>query len=249
MPKFDTEKIISKDKTNPLKIQSIRTVGKKDVDLKNAAYIPPQVKTKDKSNKAQTKKGKDPLIKMSDLAPKPQPHNKRESLLPEPAIKSLSLNRKSVKSFLQNTNQSQNSGEFEKALGKSNVLVKLEVPQGVPEDELNKYEMVFYSFRKRTALNYINSFYNELNDFSRTNPHLKFPMTEKEERLTGRVTYDGEGNVVKIKMVQWTKEQKLQDFFLEVLKDMNSLPNPPKVIVRNGEFHIYYSLTLNNRYN
>jgi hypothetical protein len=49
-------------------------------------------------------------------------------------------------------------------------------------------------------------------------------------------------NVVKIKMIKWSQTQKLQDFFLEVIKDMNSLPNPPKVIVKNGEFHVYYSL-------
>ena len=241
-------------KQNPLKIRSIKTVGKKDVNLKDTVYVPTEIKTKEPTNKKQTPKGKASLISFSDLRPEEkslkQPIDikmKKPGVLPDKAFKSLSLNKRSVKNFLRSTPQSQNAGEFEKALGKSNVLVKLDVPKGVPEDELNKYELVFYSFRKRTALNYINSFYNELNEFSTTHPHLKFPMTEKEETLTGRVTYDQNGDVVKIKVLKWSNEKKLQDFFLEVLKDMNKLANPPKVIVKNGQFHIYYSLTLNSR--
>ncbi len=241
-------------KQTPLKIKSIRTVGKKDPNLRDTIYVPTEIDTKNNAQKKQTPKGDASIISFSDLRPKEQSlkkpiqkPQKRPGVLPEKAIKSLSLNKRSVKNFLRSTPQSQNAGEFEKALGKSNVLVKLDVPKGVPEDELNKYELVFYSFRKRTALNYINSFYNELNEFSITNPHLKFPMTEKEQTLTGRVTYDQNGDVVKISVIKWSEEKKLQEFFLDVLKDMNKLPNPPKVIVRNGEFHVYYSLTLNSR--
>lgn len=250
------ELAIKNDQT-PLKIRSIRTVGKKDINLRDTVYVPTEIDTKEKSEKKQTLKGSADLIKFSDLRPQTKPIKKpvkkekqkivKRGVLPEKAIKSLSLSKRSVKNFLRSTPQSQNAGEFERALGKSNVLVKLDVPKGVPEDELNKYELVFYSFRKRTALNYINSFYNELNEFSTTNPHLQFPITKKEETLTGRVTYDLNGDVVKISVIRWSKEKKLQDFFLEVLKDMNKLPNPPKVIVKNGQFHVYYSLTLNSK--
>jgi hypothetical protein len=200
-PNLEDFKFLSKEDPTPLKIRSIRTVGKKEMKAQDLAYIPPEVKSQTESLKKQTLKGKDNVITAADLQPeKPSPYkyNKR-ALLPSPAIKSLSLNRSTVKNFLRNTPNAQSSGEFEKALGKSNVLVKLEVPKGVPEDELNKYELVFYSFRKRTALNYMNSFYNELNDFSATNPHLKFPMTDKEETLTGRVTYDQNGERCKNK--------------------------------------------------
>ncbi len=146
---------------------------------------------------------------------------------------------------MQSTPNAGSSGEYARAFGKSNVLVELEVPKGVPEDELNKYELVFYSFRKRTAINYVNSFYNELTDFSSSNPHLRFPMTQEQESMTGRITYDREGNVVRIRMLKWTNKEKLQDFFLHVLKNMNNLPNPPEVIIKDGQFHVYYSLTVN----
>lgn len=250
------------------KIDSIRTVGKRNENSKNLVHIPKQTKT-DTPDKKQTSKGKD--ISLSDLqaklpnvtkasAPKTGAETKEASQTQTPQnrpgelplnaqrekpIEALSLNNQSVKSFLQNTPNASSSGEYAKAFGQSNVLVELEVPNGVPEDELNKYELVFYSFRKRTALNYVNSFYNELNDFQGSNPHLRFPMTEDQESMTGRITYDEEGNIVRIKMLKWTNKEKLQDFFLHVLKNMNSLPNPPEIIIKDGEFHVYYSLTVN----
>jgi hypothetical protein len=106
------------------------------------------------------------------------------------------------------------------ALGDSDTMVKLEVPQGVKEDELNKHELVFYSFQKRTALNYVNSFYKKLNEFELQNPHLKFPLTENKQKMVGRVVYDRQGNIIKINILEWSKVEKLQDFFIEVLKEM-----------------------------
>lgn len=236
------------DERTPLKIKSIRTVGIKDSKTPNSVYLPPSIKTPD-SQKDQALKGKDKKITFSDLQvqPKVNPRAQKEDLIPKPAIKSLSLNKRTLKNLLQSSPQAQNAGEFERAMGQSNVLIKLDVPEGVPEDELNKFELVFYSFRKRTALNYINSFYNQLNDFESKNPHLQFPMTKDREQMTGRVTYDDQGNVVRIKMIQWSDKKRLQDFFLTVLQEMNHLKNPPKVIVQNGEFHIYYSLTINEK--
>lgn len=231
-------------------IDSIRTVGEKNENSKNLVYIPKQIQTKT-PEKTQTPKGD--KLDLSDLqaqmptiaqASKSQQLKPSEKKANKP-IDALSLNNDSVKSFMQNTPNAGSSGEYARAFGQSNVLVELEVPNGVPEDELNKYELVFYSFRKRTALNYVNSFYNELMEFQTSNPHLTFPMTEKQESMTGRITYDEEGNIVRIKMLKWTDREKLQEFFLHVLKNMNSLPNPPEIIIKDGEFHVYYSLTVN----
>lgn len=232
-------------------IDSIRTVGEENKSKKNLVHIPKQTKSK-RPEKKQTAKGK--KLDLSDLkahapqvsqAPKSPAPDKSGQTHSKKPIDALSLDNESVKKFMQNTPNAGSSGEYAKAFGESNVLVDLEVPEGVPEDELNKYELVFYSFRKRTALNYVNSFYTELNDFQTSNPHLRFPMTEDRESMTGRITYDQNGNIVRIKMLRWTNQEKLQKFFLRVLKNMNSLPNPPEVIIRNGEFHVYYSLTVN----
>jgi hypothetical protein len=240
-------KIKTASKPHQFKVDSIRTVGEKNKKDKSLVFVPKQINNN--SEKTQAPKGK--KINLSDLqaqapsvvqAPttKDRPDKKKKR-----PIDALSLNNESVKSFMQNTPNAGSSGEYARAFGKSNVLVELEVPQGVPEDELNKYELVFYSFRKRTAINYVNSFYNELTDFSTSNPHLRFPMTEEQESMTGRITYDRSGNVVRIRMLKWTNKDKLQDFFLHVLKNMNNLPNPPEVIINDVDFHVYYSLSVN----
>ena len=229
-------------------IDSIRTVGRPEKKSKNMAHIPKQLDTKS-PDKKQAPKGSE--RNLADL--QAQPTQSTPSITPKKAptppptrpIGALSLNNESVKNFLQSTPNAGAAGEYARAFGESDVMVEMEVPKGVPEDELNKYELVFYSFRKRTALNYINSFYNELGDFQRANPHLRFPLTADKTSMTGRITYDEKGDIVRIKMLKWTNKKKLQEFFLQVLKNMNTLPNPPEVIIEDGEFHVYYSLTVN----
>ena len=121
----------------------------------------------------------------------------------------------------------------------------MEVPKGIPQDELNKYEQVFYSFQKRTVLAYINSFMHELNDFELQNPHLDFPIVQDPEQVAGKITYDHNGDILKIDTLKWSDEKKLQDFFMNVLKNMNSLPNPPKELLNKGTFAINFVLSLN----
>jgi len=236
-------------KPHQFKVNSIRTVGVPEKKNKNMVHIPKQVKTQTPTDKKQAPKGKE--LSLSDLSAKtakvtpPTPSMKAPIKTGTKPIQALSLDNKSVQNFLQSTPNAGAAGEYAKAFGESDVVVEMEVPEGVPEDELNKYELVFYSFRKRTALNYINSFYTKLNDFQRANPHLRFPLTEDKESMTGRITYDEKGDIVRIKMLRWTNKKKLQEFFLQVLKNMNSLPNPPEIIIKDGEFHVYYSLTVN----
>lgn len=128
----------------------------------------------------------------------------------------------------------------------SDVGVNLELPKGVKLDELNEEELMFYSFQKRTAMKYISSFFSKLQEFERQNPHLEFPLTKSKTRMSGKIIYDKNGNIVRIKILEWTKPQRLQDFFVDVLKDLDSLPNPPKLLIdENDEFAIVYSLLIN----
>lgn len=133
-----------------------------------------------------------------------------------------------------------------RSLNNSDILVNLEVPEGVNPDELNEYEMMFYGFQRRTAIGYVNSFYKHLDKFQRENPHIQFPMTDTKQVMTGRLTYDEKGNIKQIKMVRWTNVDRLQGFFEEVLKDMDTLHNPPKPLwSKSGEFSIFFSLVIN----
>jgi hypothetical protein len=159
-------------------------------------------------------------------------------------IKAIKLNQGDVEKILKSARTSLPS-QAQKALDQSDIAIKMEVPKGIPQDELNKYEQVFYSFQKRTVLAYINSFMHELNDFELQNPHLDFPIVQDPEQVAGKITYDHNGDILKIDTLKWSDEKKLQDFFMNVLKNMNSLPNPPKELLNKGTFAINFVLSLN----
>lgn len=128
----------------------------------------------------------------------------------------------------------------------SDAVVSIEVPDGVEPDELNKYELMFYSFQKRTAINYINSIIKNLNTFQKKNPRFQIPNSGKIT-MTARITYDSEGNVLQIKMIRWTQIDKLQNLFEDIVKDIDQLHNPPKTLwERNGEFSMFYTLEILN---
>jgi hypothetical protein len=49
----------------------------------------------------------------------------------------------------------------------SDAVVSIEVPDGIKPDELNEYELKFYGFQKRTAINYVNSILRNLDKFQK----------------------------------------------------------------------------------
>ncbi len=191
-----------------------------------------------------------------------RPGTRPDVMLPEKAkaISAISLKGAEIQQFMKSSNNpaavtnmtsgldaASVSGDPRAAtLSNSDVMVNLEVPEGVNPDELNKYELMFYGFQRRTAINYVNSFYKRLDKFQAENPHLQFPMTESKQVMTGRLTYDDRGNIKQIKMVRWSNVQRLQDFFVDVLKDMDTLHNPPQALwEKQGEFSIFFSLVIN----
>jgi hypothetical protein len=231
-----------------IKLHSLKTVGEKEAKkTENNIYLKPKASSQPSTNSLSAKQ----LAPVFNTEQSNQ-NDKKVSRADDPsrlvrpkAIKALSLNKKSVKSLLQGSANELSAKQFMDALGDSDTMVKLEVPQGVKEDELNKHELVFYSFQKRTALNYVNSFYKKLNEFEMQNPHLKFPLTENKQKMVGRVVYDRQGNIIKINILEWSKVEKLQNFFIEVLKEMTSLPNPPEQILKDDTFTVFYALTVN----
>ena len=128
----------------------------------------------------------------------------------------------------------------------SDAVVSIEVPEGVEPDELNEWELMFYGFQKRTALNYINSILSNLDKFQKKYPHYQLPSNGRIT-MTARVTYDPEGNVMQIKMVRWTHVNELQAMFEDIVKDIDQLHNPPKKLwEKNNEFSMFYTLEIVN---
>jgi ubiquitin-protein ligase len=208
----------------------LRTVGEKD-GAKNHLAVKDSFKAKQKSKN---------LLGLDDLS--------YEEILQETSRElkrieqsDLRVTKQRIKKLLDSSDTGQAENVFSKT---RDVDIQMVVPEGVKLDELNKLELMLYSFQKRSALKYINTLFKEINDFERKNPHLKFPFTKGDQKLYGKVVYDKNGNVVQIKMLKWSDVQKLQNLFLNVLKGMNSLPNPPEPLVKNDKFEIIYGVTI-----
>ena len=246
---------------SPLKIQSLRTVGQKDKKSLNSAYLSHnQQKLKNisaemfkatqmplKPQAAPSKKS----LSFQDLKPiadqvPVRPGKRPETITAKKSIQAISLKGQQIQKFMNDAVALSGDRRSPPGLSNSDIMVNLEVPEGVKPDELNEFELMFYSFQRRTAINYINSFYKNLDKFQRENPHKQFPMTDTRQIMTGRLTYDEKGNLKQIKMIRWSNVDRLQDFFVDVLKDMDTLHNPPKTLwEKQGEFAIFFSLVIN----
>lgn len=222
-------------------VRTLRTVGDEDSN-KKAIKLKDRHASKKRPDPT-TQKGRKSKLSLSDLSQK-SARPKALDLTRASGINSMFMNKERMRNFLKNSTSQTAAQRLLKELGENDINVKFDVPKGVKLDELNKAELKFYSFQRRTAMNYVNTFYNQLSDFNKKNPHLQFPIVDTPETMTGRVTYDINGDVVRIQMMRWTEEEKLQEFFLSVLKKLNKLPNPPKAIVHNGEFTIFYTLNI-----
>jgi hypothetical protein len=131
-------------------------------------------------------------------------------------------------------------------LSKSLMNMQVEVPEGVAADELNEFELQFYGFQKRLVSKYLNSIELQVREYEKRFSLQSLSTTGKHV-MTGRVTFDSDGNIKQIKMLRWTQADRLQAMFEDVLKSMMSLPNPPKMLRNeNGEFVVFYTLTVDN---
>jgi len=238
-------KTISPEKVAPAPSASQSTVAVKEK---------PAISFKDLSVAKNLSQAKNQSKSQSQKVARPGTRPDAFPLRPK-ALKAISLRGEQIQQFAQSSSPSSTassnaaamSGDPRtKSLSNSDIMVNLEVPEGVDPDQLNEYELMFYGFQRRTAINYINSFYKHLDKFQAENPHLQFPMTGDKQVMTGRLTYDEKGNIKQIKMVRLTNVTRLQDFFVEVLKDMDTLHNPPQALLKKeGEFSIFFSLVIN----
>ena len=225
-------------KEQAFKFKRLRLVGIKNGKRLNLLTLP---NTKDPKQELNKKK---PTPTLKKLSYNELPYNKYIDKILEKKKKSQQV---SVKNFLKTPRvgfQSSRSALNELAL--SNLNIKFELPEGVSEDQLNKRELVFYSFQKRTVQAYINSFIKELNEFNKRNPRKSFPLTSRKQKLISKLIYDRNGDIISIKSLAWSDIDELQNFFLKVLDNLQTIPNPPSEIIENEQFAINFVLTVND---
>lgn len=131
-------------------------------------------------------------------------------------------------------------------LSKTDFDVNFIPPEGVSEDELNSAEKMFYSFQKRTFETYVSSFLSTYNDLVRSMPRLRDPLLQQRHFLTARVIFDGEGNIMTIRILKSSPNDDIHQLFERTLRNIRKLPNPPKDLLNKDKtLTIYYQLRVN----
>lgn len=129
---------------------------------------------------------------------------------------------------------------------RGNMFMRLEPPEGLSPDELNTIEKIFYGFQVRVFENYIRALILSYNDLAPRKPQLQESLRRNNYTLSGRVTFDREGNVVAIRITRWTNHSDVQELFESSLQKINKIPNIPKDLIgERDEFNIYYILQIN----
>lgn len=242
-----TYKVVTNDSPTVLKIRQVKTAK---IDHPNLKLLSSAINKKDPSIAAPS-----PLKSLRDLViPAPtgkaaktqRPGTRPEIVRKTRTLESISLNgsdfKKSYSSPAISTKSLSGGGSK-----LNDAVVSIEVPEGIEPDELNKYELMFYGFQKRTAMAYANSILTNLDKFSRRYPNFKLNDNQPKIVMTARITYDDKGNVKQIKMIRWTHLDEVQNFFEDVVKNMDQLHNPPKALWEaQGEFSMFFTLEIVN---
>jgi len=246
-PDFEMNKEIVKMTKSPLKILSL---GKKDSKSQNSVYLKPQMPSLPISAKKPGPKN----LNLADLMASPTSYKSTPKMAQQPSTRpglmpqkptALSGLRYGADEFKKMASDPMLQGGAD-ILSSQKIALNFEVPEGKKRDELNESELKLYSFLRRGAIKYVNSLSTEIKEFEMKNPHLHFPLTDNKQILTGKLVYDGQGNLKQIKMVRWTNIDKLQNFFEGVLKRLDTLQNPPKELwIENGEFTVFVTLQIN----
>jgi type IV secretory pathway VirB10-like protein len=236
----------------------IKTLGKTKGSKKNDIFISPKVKTPDtpkpenifKAAAAQNpwkKAAKKVQVTKQDEVHKTDKRPGTKPTTPSSALSKVHPpSKKLIETIQETATNYQGAVASSPTLSQSNVDVQVEVPEGVNLNELNEFELMFYSFQKRMMEKYIESIILQVRAFERHHPR-KSLFPEGKHVMTSRVTFDKDGNIMQIKMIRWTQVPELQNIFEEAIKSMNSLPNPPKMLwEKSGEFTVFYNFVVNN---
>lgn len=231
---------------------------------------PEQKKAGEKATQNLSFKNLQAKVKESDLPPEPQVQNKN---MKEPVPKEVqrTILKKEIKAAeegvpLTSLRSSQAIENFKKQeiirrdlskslgtqsrdaeiLSRTGFNLHFEPPEGVSEDELNSVEKIFYSFQKRTFISYMNSFLSTYQQTLLTKPQIQSTLRNDRHLLTGKIDFDKEGNILRIKILRSSHDDDVHALFEKTLREIRTLPNPPKALIEKREqFTIYYQLSVN----
>jgi hypothetical protein len=221
-----------------LQLEKLKTVGKKDGKRKNdfSSAVLMDERLKNLTLSALNPTGKYDIRKQVNEKKVGQSRKKRLPL--KFGVKQMNKN------FLRKLKVSPKDMGL---LKKSDLSIHFETPKGVTIDELNDSERIFYSFRKRCFENYVSSFIKTYNDELVKMPYLKSKMsTLSRQEIRGKVNFSEKGDILNASITHSSKDKSLDKLFVQTLKSMIPLYNPPRAIIRGKKtFVIYFALKFN----
>ena len=119
-------------------------------------------------------------------------------------------------------------------------------PQGLPLDELNSLERKFYAFKRRVNHYYVATFMQTYQHYLLAHPAFnEYIATLAPQHLTGRLTYDEQGNLMAIKIQRWSEDDPLETLFEQVLAKLTTIQNIPQEFLNHEQqLVIYYNFYL-----
>lgn len=240
-------------------IKKIRQAGVRGGSKKGfSSPLPPQAQKQ--AQKQQTQDQPQERISLQDLAPSSgNSSSQNKSAQPrtqEQEASDFRVSNQEVAAQRIARQQQAIQGEVLKELSASNRAreviqttgfnLQFEPPEGIPQDELNSVEKIFYSFQKRTFTSYVNTFISNYHQMTLQSSKLKRALQTQSHDLLGRVEFNRKGEAASIRVIEGSPIQEVQNLFEKTLKDLK-LPNPPADLLReDGRFVIYYRLKIND---
>ncbi|MGB0455126.1 MAG: TonB C-terminal domain-containing protein, partial [Bacteriovoracaceae bacterium] len=198
------------------------------------SMLKPQIPSSQIEKIKKNKKTKETEKSFKDLGPKTTESQK---------VRQVQINNQVTQKVLK---KYEPHGLIDENVLNSDFNLKPELPKGIPEDELNSIEKIYFSFQKRMFVQYLNTFITTYNKQKQRRPLLKSELQNERHRLSARVIFDKEGNIIAIKVIKSSPNDDVHDLFEQTLRNIQKVPNPPKDFInKDDEFVIYYSLNIN----
>jgi hypothetical protein len=105
------------------------------------------------------------------------------------------------------------------------------------DDDLDKGK--YFSFYKRVIENYLLKLNLSFYELSNSG-ELK-----QNDLMLGKITFDHKGNAQQLKVLKWARDDLIQAKFLETLKNIRKVHNPPSEMIADDKtFTIFYGLKI-----
>ncbi len=187
---------------------------------------------------------------LSQLTP-PIKTDQQKQIAPTPIKRAPSISPQKINQLqkVRKLALSQYSSEIrnQDIIKKTGFFFKFVPPKGIPEDELNSIEKIFYGFQKRTYQAYVSSLLSHYATLLTQRPYVEKTIFKKKQQLTGRIAIDIDGNITSVKFIQSSDNNDIQSLFEKTLVGIRSLPNPPKELLQGGEeLRIYFQLIISD---